>query len=311
MSENTKNNNGNLSAGIDIGSNSIRMIIANINNGKIEEILVSERATTRLASGIKTTNKLSDLSLNSSLNVLQKYKSIIDYYNVKSVKAFATSAVREASNGQDFINSVKNIGIPVEIISGIEEANMIYKGVKTGLDINNTSNMIFDVGGGSTEFIATKNNNIFFVESYKIGVVKLVDEFDMKDDAINNIDICKKYVSIFFKDINFPKDIDNLIATAGSATTIAAIKLQMKDYDWKKINGYTVSYDDIKELLYHIASIPYEDRLNIIGLEAGRQDLIIPGIIIILNVMEKTGFKKIKISDFGLREGAVVTAANY
>ncbi len=310
MLENIKNDKKILAAGIDIGSNSIRMLIANVSNGKITDFLVSERATTRLASGINQSKKLSDSSISSSLEVLSKYKRILDNYNVTHIKAFATSAVREATNSDEFIEEVKKIGIPIEIISGIEEANIIYKGVNNALNIDRTT-LIFDIGGGSTEFIATKDNNVFFAESYKIGVVKLVDAFNMKDDALKNLNDCKHYISDFLKNINLPTGIENIIATAGTATTIAAIKLKMKDYDWKKINGYTLSYDDIKELLYFIAKTDYDKRLNIVGMENGRQDLVIPGSLMMLEIMEKVNLDKVTISDFGLREGAVVTAANY
>ena len=308
MSENTKNNNPSVAVGIDIGSNSIRMLIAKVHNGKIIEMLASERATTRLASGIKTTGLLSEKSLNASLDVLNNFKQIIDKFSADKIKAFATSAVREAKNGNTFIDEVRKIGIPIEIISGITEANLVYKGVNTGLDIGEYP-LIFDTGGGSTEFIAAQNGDIIFAESYKIGVVKLVDQFDMKDNALSSIPSCKDFVSNFFKDIVLPKNCATLIATAGTATTVAAIHMKMKQYDWRLINGYKVNKIDIERLLYQIASTPYSERIKIPGMEKGREDLIIPGIIIILEIMSKTGFQELTISDFGLREGAVVFAA--
>ena len=310
MSENIKSNNPIIAAGIDIGSNSIRMLVAKVSSGKIIEMLASERATTRLASGIKSSGILSESSFNLSIDTLKHFKSVIDKFKVSKIKAFATSAVREASNGIEFINAVKEIGIPVEIISGTTEANLVYRGVCTGLDIGQKP-LIFDTGGGSTEFISAENGKIIFAESYKIGVVKLVDQFDMKNHAVENIPACKAFVEDFFKNLTLPENCQCLIATAGTATTVAAIKLKMKQYDWRRVNGFTVHKDDIEDLLFKVASTPYNKRIDILGMEKGREDLVIPGMIIILHIMEKSGFENIIISDFGLREGAVVSAADY
>lgn len=308
MSENIKSNRTVTAAGIDIGSNSIRMLIATVEKGMIKEMLASERATTRLASGIKSTGRLCRESFGMSVDVLKNFKKLLDKFGVKKVKALATSAVREAENGRDFISAVRNIGIPVEIITGIEEANLVYTGVSTGLDTGNAP-LIFDIGGGSTEFISARNGKVVFAESYKIGVVKLADQFDMKNSAPENIGPCSDFVSDFFKGMKLPENCERLIATAGTATTIAAIDMGMDKYDWRRVNGYTVKKDTIKAFLQKIASVPYEKRIEITGMEKGREDLVIPGMIIILEIMGKSGFDRITVSDFGLREGAVVAAS--
>lgn len=308
MSENIRSNKGVTAAGIDIGSNSIRMLIGRVENGGITEMLASERATTRLASGIKTSGRLCEESVEASIKALENFKKVLDKFHVDKIKAFATSAVREAENGNDFILSVRNMGIPVEIITGVEEANMVYTGVSTGLDTGEAP-LIFDTGGGSTEFIAARNKKIIFAESYKIGVVKLVDQFDMKDGAAENIGPCSAFVSDFFKSVRFPEGSKSLIATAGTATTVAAIDMGMKEYDWRMINGYTVLKNKILALLKKISSVPYKKRAEITGMEKGREDLVIPGMIIMLEIMAKSGFDSLTVSDFGLREGAVVAAA--
>ena len=309
MSENIKNNNVVTAAGIDIGSNSLRMLIGKVKDGKITEMLASDRATTRLASGIATSGRLCDASIEASINALKRFREALDKFQVKKIKAFATSAVREAKNGNDFIFSVKNLGLPVEIITGEEEANTVFTGVNTGLDTGQAP-LIFDTGGGSTEFIAARDKKVIFAESYKIGVVKLVDRFDMRDDAAKNIEPCAAFVSDFLKNVQLPHDNKMLIATAGTATTIAAIDMGMSEYDWRKVNGYTVSKDKIETLLKTITSLPYEKRAEIVGMEKGREDLVIPGMIIMLEVMKKSGFNSLTVSDFGLREGALVAAAN-
>lgn len=296
-------------AGIDIGSNSIRMIIAEIQNGAIINVLYSKRDTTRLASGICATKKISETSFWKSIETLKNYKSVIDNFKVNRVKTVATSAVREAENGAIFISECKKIGIDAKVISGQEEALLSFYGVKAGIKTLDKRFMIFDTGGGSTEFIAGEKDNIFFNESHKIGVVKLTDMFDMKDGAAINIKACSEYISKFMSKMKLPADIDLLVATAGTASSIAAMDMELIKYDPEKINGYIINKQKIEKLLHLIVSAPYLERNKIPGLESGREDLIIPGILVILEVMNKTGFELLTISDYGLREGAVVAAA--
>ncbi len=306
MSIGTKRNK--MFAGIDIGSNSLRMLIATVENNKIKEIHNSSRATTRLASNINVTGMLSPDSIDKSINALKEFQSILKEYDVKHVVAVATSAVREASNGDEFITQAKEIGIDIEVISGVKEARTMLQGVKAGINVDGTS-LIFDPGGGSTEFIISdSDNNVLFAESFKLGVVKLSDTFDVKHSAKDNIEQCTQCIDEILKELQLPTKVDCVIATAGTATTLAAISMNMTEYDWKKINGYTLDINEITRILDMLVTLPYEDRRNVIGMDAGREDLIIPGILILLSVMRKGGYNKIMVSDFGLREGATIEA---
>lgn len=296
-------------AGIDIGSNSVRLLIAEVANNKIENIIYQEKATTRLASNISSTGCLGIEQFNLTLDVLRNFKKAIDKYNVKKVMAVATSAVREAENGKDFIDEAKKIGIDISIISGIDEGHLEYHGVCAGLDIKNNP-VIVDVGGGSTEIIFKQNDGSISAESFKIGVVKMADMFDFAETTTENIEPCRKYIQEYFKNVIIPENVEQFIATAGTATTMAAIDLEMKEYDWQKINGYVIKKERIKEILYNTAKIPCKERINIVGMDKGREDLIIPGALIFLEILEKTNLQDITVSDFGLREGAVVRAAS-
>lgn len=296
-------------AGIDIGSNSVRLLIAEVADNKIENIIHQEKATTRLASNISITGCLGEEQFKLTIDVLKNFKKAIDEYNVSKVMAVATSAVREAKNGIDFIKEASKAGINISIISGSEEGLLEYNGVCAGLDIKNNP-VIVDVGGGSTEIIYKQDNGNINAESFKIGVVKMADMFDFAKTTTENIEPCMKYVHDYFKKVTIPNNIEQFIATAGTATTMAAIDLGMKEYDWQKINGYVIKKDRIKEILYNTAKIPYEERINIVGMDKGREDLIIPGALIFLEILEKTNLQNITVSDFGLREGAVVRAAN-
>ena len=303
----TKKNN--IAAGIDIGSNSIRLIIAEVENNKIKNIIYQEKATTRLAANINKTGILQEEPFNKSINVLAGFRKALNKYNVEKIKTVATSAVREAANGKEFINAAKNSGIEISIISGKEEGMLEYLGVCSGFDAGRQP-LILDVGGGSSEIIYMQDNNELHTESHKIGVVKMADMFDFQKSSTEILEKCSAYIKAFFKDATIPNNSQNFIATAGTATTLAAIDMEMTEYDYNKVNGYKITKEKVIEILNKVYSTPYNKRLEIKGMDKGREDLIIPGILIILEILKKTNLNIITVSDFGLREGAVVRAAN-
>lgn len=303
----TKKNN--IAAGIDIGSNSIRLIIAEVENNKIKNIIYQEKATTRLAANINKTGILQEEPFNKSINVLAGFRKALNKYNVEKIKTVATSAVREAANGKEFINAAKTSGIEISIISGKEEGMLEYLGVCSGFDAGRQP-LILDVGGGSSEIIYMQDNNELHTESHKIGVVKMADMFDFQKSSTEILEKCSAYIKEFFKDVTIPNNIQNFIATAGTATTLAAIDMEMTEYDYNKVNGYKITKEKVIEILNKVYSTPYNKRLEIKGMDKGREDLIIPGILIILEILKKTNLNIITVSDFGLREGAVVRAAN-
>lgn len=301
--------NNNIAAGIDIGSNSIRLIIAEVENNKIKNIIYQEKATTRLATNINKTGILAEEPFKKSIDVLAEFRKALDKYNVAKIKTVATSAVREARNGEEFIKAAENAGIEISIISGKEEGMLEYLGVCSGFDAGSQP-LILDVGGGSSEIIYMQENNELHTESHKIGVVKMADMFDFQNGNNETLEKCKAYIKEFFKNVTVPNNIQNFIATAGTATTLAAIDMEMTEYDFNKVNGYKISKEKVIEILNKVYSIPYNKRLEIKGMDKGREDLIIPGILIILEILSKTSIDIITVSDFGLREGAVVRAAS-
>ena len=265
----TKNNN--IAAGIDIGSNSIRLIIAEVENNKIKNIIYQEKATTRLATNINKTGILAEEPFKKSIDVLAGFRKALDKYNVTKIKTVATSAVREARNGEDFIKAAKNAGIEISIISGKEEGMLEYLGVCSGFDAGSHP-LILDVGGGSSEIIYMQENNELHTESHKIGVVKMADMFDFQSGSNEMIEKCRAYIKDFFKNVTIPDNIQSFIATAGTATTLAAIDMEMTEYDFNKVNGYKITKEKVIEILNKVYSTPYNKRLEIKGMDKGRED---------------------------------------
>ncbi|WP_273264856.1 hypothetical protein [Flexistipes sinusarabici] len=301
-----------LAAGVDIGSNSFRLIIADVKDDKILKIVHEERTITRLAEGLIETGRLKKENIDHSVEVLSSFRKKINEFGVNKFKFVATSAVREAENASEFLDNLAKKGIYISVIDGKYEGLLTFKGVNAAIDITGKNVLIFDIGGGSTELIFVDNGKVKTVESTELGVVKLSNLYDFKKivdgKTIAKVESnVKKVLGNFY----FSKEaVQKAAATAGTATTVAAIDMGLKDYDYRKVNGYTIDISKIKSILKELAGMPFEKRTSVTGLEKGREDLIIGGIIIMLSILEIVGTNKVTISDFGVREGIVIAAAN-
>ncbi len=301
-----------LAAGVDIGSNSFRLIIADVKDDKILKIVHEERTITRLAEGLIETGRLKKENIDHSVEVLSSFRKKINEFGVNKFKFVATSAVREAENASEFLDNLAKKGIYISVIDGKYEGLLTFKGVNAAIDITGKNVLIFDIGGGSTELIFVDNGKVKTVESTELGVVKLSNLYDFKKivdgKTIAKVESnVKKVLGNFY----FSKEaVQKAAATAGTATTVAAIDMGLKDYDYRKVNGYTIDISKIKSILKELAGMPFEKRTSVTGLEKGREDLIIGGIIIMLSILEIAGTNKVTISDFGVREGIVIAAAN-
>lgn len=300
-----------ITAGIDIGTNTVRLIVVDFADGKIQRIIYQNRAVTRLGEGFINSGILKPEAIKRTINAVVQFYGDALTYGAQKIKCCATSAAREAENGYLFVSELSKKGIPVEIIDGKMEGYLTSLGVMSGIDTKNSSSLIIDVGGGSSEFILCCNKKMILCQSFKIGVVKLADLYNVRGICDENVltDIRKHILSVI-SGFNFDIQIDNLIATAGTPTTIAAIDLKMTTYDQNRVNGYKMNRNRIENILLMLCSLNIEERKNITGLEPGREDLIIPGAVFLLTVMDKLGKNELIVSDYGLREGIAIAASS-
>ncbi|TYB36997.1 MAG: hypothetical protein FXF49_00325 [Flexistipes sinusarabici] len=301
-----------LAAGIDIGSNSFRLIIADVEDDKILKIVHEERTITRLAEGLIECGRLKKENIDKSVKVLSSYKKKIDELGIDKYKFIATSAVREAENASVFLDKLAKKDIYISVIDGKYEGMLTFNGVNAAIDISEENVLIFDIGGGSTELIFVENGKVKTVESTELGVVKLSNLYDFSGIVDGKtIKKVENHVKEVLSNFDFSEEVvQKAVATAGTATTVAAIDMGLADYDYRKINGYTIDISKIKSILKELAGMPFEERTSVTGLEKGREDLIIGGIIIMLGILNIAGINKVAISDFGVREGIVIAAAN-
>ena len=306
-------------ASIDIGTNTFRMLIADISPAGVLTPLRCERIITRLGEGFHTGGTLCEPACRRSLKALDAFMHIIKAYRISHVHAAATSVVREAINGRDFCISVaRQTGIAVKVLSGSEEARLTLAGVVTSVQAGDLC-LIVDIGGGSTELILSQNGLPLHTASIRLGVVHLSEELLRSDPPSQPelLSLQSRISSLF--DAAIARDFSpaipplshsaaRLIGTAGSITTLAAIDQALEQYDPRTITNYRLSRKSINALFDRLAAMKRNERTTVAGLEEGREDLIIPGAAILLHLMIRFGFEVITVSDGGLLEGILIDA---
>ena len=295
-------------AGIDIGTNTFRLLIAEVTANNLHE-LYSGRIITRLGEGVSVTGLLKEEAIERGLKALKEFINIIYEHKVESVAAVATSAFRVAKNSGDFVKRAKDeIGIDINIISEEEEARKTFRGMKMGIEVPESALMV-DIGGGSTEFIFSENGEASFIRSLKLGVVYLADMY-MKSDPPTD-DGKKQMHDAVLQALNSlePRfsEAKALIGTAGSITTISAMSKRLPGFERSKIHNTTIPLDSVKDIFTAISYSTRKERAELYpALDPSRLDIIVPGAMILLDIMMKFGFKEITVSDNGLREGILL-----
>lgn len=296
-------------AAIDFGTNTARLLIADRLEGGVFEHVHLLREVVRMGGGFSREQGLSPEAIQRGLACLSRFAELIREHDVATVRAVATSAVRDAVNGADFVNEVRQeTGIELEVIDGVLEGNLTLAGVMTGLDQRYDEILVVDVGGGSTEYTLGRSGRADFVSSLPLGVVRLTEGKDsvaaMERKIAKELDALWQELG---KSGHRPRPGTPLVGTAGTATTLAAISMGMTDYDYRKVNNSTLSRDQILSIYERLLPLTPAERLAVPGLEKGREDLIIAGSLIILQSMKLFGVQTMKVSDFGLLEGLIVS----
>lgn len=295
---------------IDVGSNTIRLLIGKLEDGKIERIF-TDRAITRLGWNLNKTNKLYSKSLLKSIIKIKEFKVISEKYNAIQIIAVGTSALREALDGKLFCDKAEELaGINIKIISGEEEAFYTLEGIKLMLPYSTDSLFAVDIGGGSTEWIYSEKGKIN-KGSIDIGVLKSYKEF-FKSDPPTDLEI--NQFQKFLKDKimkNIPCiKIDKIIATGGTAVTLAMLDLSIDAYLPEKINMREIHIAKLKDLVKEISKMTLKERKKIKAL-LDRADIILPGLIILESISDRVEAKKIMVSDYGLMEGIMKNYKNF
>jgi exopolyphosphatase/guanosine-5'-triphosphate,3'-diphosphate pyrophosphatase len=290
---------------VDIGSNSTRLLIADVDESGATQV---ERRTnvTRLADGVDRTGRLSDEAISRVDSVLADYHKLIDEHQADTTIGVLTSAVRDAANGLEFVARVRDVyGIDARVLPGNEEARLTFLGATAGrTDIDHVA--VVDIGGGSTEIIAGSR----FSTSLQLGVVRFTERH-LHHDPPEPAELQRLTAAVReVLDAALPArlGVETLIAVAGTATSAAAIAHDVEPYDPDKIHGSRITAGDLEEILARLAILPNAERREVRGLHPDRAPTIVAGIVILLETVRAFGLDEIEISEHDLLVGAALDA---
>lgn len=307
-------------ASVDIGTNTLRLLIADVDDGTIRPVLY-KRAITRLGGGYGDERGIDPASARRALQVLVDYAGVIKEHAVELVLPVATSVVRKAVNRAEFVKEASLLlGASVRVINGEEEAGLSVAGVLSIIDPPGGKMIVMDIGGGSTEYAFVPGDKGGFTAfSMEMGVVHLT-ESRLKNDPPTDAEARELSADIdsVLADLRAracDRGLDHaayssrggsrLVGTAGTVTTLASVALGLMDYDPKKINNCVLPKRAVEDIYSRLLSMTIMERGELLSLEKGREDLIVSGAAIVLRTMDAFGFDSLTVSDAGLLEGII------
>jgi exopolyphosphatase/guanosine-5'-triphosphate,3'-diphosphate pyrophosphatase len=294
---------------IDLGTNTFHLVISESADGTYQEI-AKKRIYVRLGEGGLSASHITPEAWKRALDAMKEFQEIIDAHQVKEVYAVGTSALRNARNGADLIKAIEQqTKIHVEVISGKQEAALIYRGVKEAVHIaENEIALIMDIGGGSVEFIICDNKRSLWEQSFEIGAQRLVDNFNqhsyiLPEELTNMEKYLAKHLQPLFQAVDMHRPT-RLIGSSGAFTTIGAILSAKQEITVaKEDTSYDIPFDSFVQLYKEIRYTTHEDRLKIPGLSDQRVDMIVVSMALIYFVINKTNLHYITASRYSLKVG--------
>jgi exopolyphosphatase/guanosine-5'-triphosphate,3'-diphosphate pyrophosphatase len=283
------------------------LIVAVHNDGSFNEIFSIGRITA-LGRKLKETGYLQKEAMEETLAVLREYVLIAKEYHPDKIVAVATQACREAKNAQEFLEKVKQLGIDVRVITGEEEASLSFLATSKALNIQDKF-VVIDQGGGSTEFSYGEKDKLIKAISFPFGIVNLTERFIKSDPPTKQEleslqEFLKPQIETAYKEM---KDANQLVGLGGTITTVVALEKNLYPYDSKKVHGSTLTYDSVKKWFEKLSSMTLAQRKSIPMIEDKRAESIISGIAIFKVAMEIFQKDTIRISEWGVRHGLLLS----
>ncbi|MEH2284981.1 MAG: Ppx/GppA phosphatase family protein [Nostoc sp.] len=304
-------------AAIDLGTNSLHMVVVKIDPTlPAFSIIAREKETVRLGDRNLTTGELKPEIIQKAIAACGRFQEVAKTINAETIIAVATSAVREAPNGKDFLHKIETeLGLSVNLISGQEEARRIYLGVLSGMEFNNQPHIIVDIGGGSTEIILGDSQQARTLTSTKVGAVRLTSEL-ITTDPISNTEfqylqayargMLERSVEEVLANLEFGES-PRLVGTAGTIETLAMIHAREKSgVIPSTLNGYQFSLKDLQELVNRLRKLSNSERAEIPGMPEKRPEVILAGAVILQEAMTLLGSESVTVCERSLREGVIV-----
>ena len=298
---------------VDIGTNSTRLLIADVEDGEVREV---ERRTTvtNLGRGVDLTHRLCSDAVESVCFVVADYKVRWEELGAERVVAIATSAVRDAANGDAFIAELRELfGLDTRVLSGGEEAGLTYLGA-TAQRTDADTTLVFDIGGGSTELVVGTGSEVSFHVSLQAGTIRQSERHLSSDppdphELEELADDVRALVDSAVAAAGGNGHRVRAIAVAGTPTSLAAIDQELDPYDPRRVHGHRLGLRTIQRIYSRLATLPLAERLRVPGLHPGRAPTIVAGTVILVQVMRAFGLEEIEVSEHDILHGSALSAA--
>jgi exopolyphosphatase/guanosine-5'-triphosphate,3'-diphosphate pyrophosphatase len=297
-------------AAVDLGTNTTRLLVADVEDGRVDEV-VRRTTITRLGEGVDARRKLLPLPITRVRNCLSEYRRELELLGAEQALVVATSAVRDAENGEAFLGEIEwSYGFKTRLLSGHDEALLTFRGVSAGRDIE-PGTLVIDPGGGSTELVLGGPEGVSFHTSLDIGAVRLTERF-LPSDPPTEAELagCSKAIASVLSE-RLPDELEVLggIGVAGTVTTLAALDLGLDEYNREQVDGHRLSAHAIEEQLNRLAELPLAERTKVPALEPERAPVIVGGAMIVRELVAHFGLAELEASERDILDGAALLAA--
>lgn len=299
---------------IDIGTNSMRLLVAIYENGKIIDRKKYVN-TTRIGQGVDDKGYISKEAIDRNIQALKEFKAICEEEECKYIYCMGTSALRDSKNSSEFIElAKKETNINVEVITGQRESNLGFLGVLEGVEDNDDEEiLVIDIGGGSTEFIVGDRQGVKFCKSENIGALRLTEKF-LKTELVSDdeLESTIKFINETIENtINTIKErnIKKLVGIGGTITSVSAINQKLEVYSMEKVHNSKICKKEVDEILQMLKNMTLKDKKTLNGLQPKRADIITAGVVILNIIMEKLELNQIVVSEYDNLEGLMCQMA--
>ena len=309
-------------ASIDIGTNTLRLLVADVEGGVVKPVFY-DRKITRLGGNYDHDSGIHPDSAERTLEALAHFRELLNEEGVETVLPVATSVVRRAANKDWFVEEARTkYDLDIKVLTGEEEAWLTLKGVKSVFSNAPVRMTMVDIGGGSTEFVMTINDELRAAYSMDMGVVHLTEKYlnsdptEEKEMILLEDEVEWNFITLEEKVIHdkihmplYSKEKGGvLVGTAGTVTTLAAVIQELPSYDRDKVNNFELNYWQVEECYHKLIAMTLKEREAVLSLEKGREDLIIAGTAIVLRAMKFFDSPTMVVSDSGLLEGVLLAS---
>jgi exopolyphosphatase/guanosine-5'-triphosphate,3'-diphosphate pyrophosphatase len=299
---------------IDLGTNTFNLLVVEFEDSQAYKILYSNKLPVKLGKSGIDKKEIRPDAITRGLNALERHLQTIHEFNAGKIFAVATSAIRSARNGDQFVKLVRQkFGIEIEVIDGDREAELIYLGVKQAVPMNGEKALILDIGGGSNEFIIADGNNIYWKKSYPLGVARLLAKFKPSDPiSIEEIEFISNYLEERLSDLfeEFKKhEIHTLVGASGSFETITAMiradHAQFESETGVSPEATQIDLTDFENLYQKLINSTLKERKQMKGLESMRLEMIVVATLVVKFILQKLKLQQLIQSNFALKEGLI------